>query len=601
MDEWDELDKQVSPGWSAGPSAPPPSWDDLDKQVGARVRSAKNHLPEQPDSDIQPIGTESFEGSKLQFGPITTPIPIPSSVGRGLAQLGSGFADVGLGSQQLLGLATKADVDEKRRIDAPLTAGPVGSFNNLVGKVAPFTMMPYGVAPTALKGAGPLLEGALTGAAQGALEPVATGESRGANVALGAGAGSIFPAITGGLRRAGRPDEKLSGLVAEAQREGIPLSTADVTTNRLIKAFRSFADDLPFTGGTNEALRDRKQEAFNKAVGSRWGSEATKHTEDQRLVDKKKITDVMDRVWGNNNLPFTNATGNDLRTDFQAIRKEAEMFDDATKNTVNKHLDDFERQMMTDPNGFGMMPGKVAKNYQTDWYDKFGNKGGGAGQADRLMMNARQKMLDRFNQSVTGKDADDLTRARSQYRAFKSALPALQKADAGVAQRQVGDVRPVDLSAAVMTGYKGAPGSSPFGDLPQIGQQFLRDTTPQTGGSMRAMVQNSALAGGALTGTGLLVDPITSLTLGGATLGLNKMLNSPGFREAIQSPKVRPALGHSDATAATLEYLEGLLKKTPALMAPAGLRAITPRVEVRGTRDDDKERREPSPLESTER
>lgn len=599
-DTWDDLDKSVAGGeWRrTGTEQAPQSFEDLDKHFAKRITSAQQREIPQTEA-VQPIGTEPFEGGTLQLGPIDTKVPLPASVNRGLAQLGSGFSDLGLAYKQMTGSADKAAADEKAKLDAPLNAGIVGSINSLIGKTAPFTAVPYGWAPQALRGLGPAFEGILTGGAQGAFEPVKTGESRGANIGVGAAAGTLFPALTGAAKYASTPSEAVRPLVAAAEKEGIPLSMADVTTNKLIKAFRSFANDLPISGGMNEASREAQQEAFNKAVGSRYGSTATKHTEAQRQIDKKAITDVMDQVWNNNNLPYDANLFGSLRQ----MEANASKYPGETQNTILAHVKDLESKVIADPNGNLYIPGPAAKEFQTDLYSNYGNKAK-PDALDNQMMQLRGHILDNFNTNVAGPDAAALTQARQQYRAFKAVEPALKKADVGIAQRQVGDVRPVDLSAGVLQQYKGSPARSPFGELPQVGQHFLRDTSPQTGGSARAMIQNSVLAGGALTGAGLLTDPITSSLLAGGFLAGNKAISSPALRKMLQKPSTATGqllLQKPDATRAAIEYLANTMKRAPAAGALAGVQGFIPRVEVRGTRDDGIGNDEPSPLESTNR
>lgn len=119
-----------------------------------------------------------------------------STVQKGLAGVGKAFVDVGRGTGQILrnvlperasdaiGLPTQADIDEAKRLDAPLMNTTAGLVGNIAGNVAI-------AAPTAfLPGANTVAGAALYSGAQGAVQPVATGESRLTNTALAAGAGA---------------------------------------------------------------------------------------------------------------------------------------------------------------------------------------------------------------------------------------------------------------------------------------------------------------------------------------------------------------------------------------------------------------------------
>lgn len=88
----------------------------------------------------------------------------------------------------------QSDIDETKRVDRPLTNTGAGMTGNIVGRVA-------GALPTALvPGANTMSGAALIGATQGALDPVASDESRLKNAAVGGAAGGLGV----GLVRAGK-------------------------------------------------------------------------------------------------------------------------------------------------------------------------------------------------------------------------------------------------------------------------------------------------------------------------------------------------------------------------------------------------------------
>lgn len=117
-----------------------------------------------------------------------------------LAGAGKAFTDVGRGVGQMarsvlpegasnaMGLPTQADIDEAKRLDAPLMATGAGVAGNVTGSVA-------AALPTVfIPGAQGVSGAALVGAGMGALQPTATGESQVQNTALGAamGGGSVL-------------------------------------------------------------------------------------------------------------------------------------------------------------------------------------------------------------------------------------------------------------------------------------------------------------------------------------------------------------------------------------------------------------------------
>jgi len=117
-----------------------------------------------------------------------------------LAGAGKAFVDLGRGAGQLarsalpesaanrLGLPTAADIEESRRLDAPLMRTGAGTIGNVAGSVA-------AALPTAfIPGANTIGGAALLGAAQGALQPVGEKDSRLQNIGTGALFGFAVPA-----------------------------------------------------------------------------------------------------------------------------------------------------------------------------------------------------------------------------------------------------------------------------------------------------------------------------------------------------------------------------------------------------------------------
>src|SRR6478736_7130166 len=136
----------------------------------------------------------SMQGSSVQK-PID-PTEGMSTTQKMLAGAGKAFVDLGRGAGQLarevlpestsnaLGLPTTADIEESRRLDAPLMRTGAGVVGNIGGSVA-------AALPTAfIPGANTIGGAALLGAAQGALQPVGEKDSRLQNIGTGAAFGA---------------------------------------------------------------------------------------------------------------------------------------------------------------------------------------------------------------------------------------------------------------------------------------------------------------------------------------------------------------------------------------------------------------------------
>jgi hypothetical protein len=96
---------------------------------------------------------------------------------RGAAGAGKAIVDLGRGAGQILGLTSQAEIDEAKRLDAPLMDTGAGFAGN-VGANLLTALVP---------GANTVKGAALVGAGLSALQPVSTGESRVENTAKGAG------------------------------------------------------------------------------------------------------------------------------------------------------------------------------------------------------------------------------------------------------------------------------------------------------------------------------------------------------------------------------------------------------------------------------
>ena len=140
-----------------------------DKEVSARAGLAADRKTYDPTADMS--GVDKFR-----------------------AGAGKAFSDIAQGvSQYLPGGATRRDVAETRKLDAPLMATGAGMAGNVAGNVA--AAVPAAMIP----GANTVTGSALIGAGMGAMQPsVSTGETL-KNIGVGAASSAAVPtAIAGG-------------------------------------------------------------------------------------------------------------------------------------------------------------------------------------------------------------------------------------------------------------------------------------------------------------------------------------------------------------------------------------------------------------------
>ena len=137
-------------------------------------------------SRAAPSAPRAFDPTEGMSGPEK----VWAGVERGVAEVGRGIRQFStLGPLNEAGrerqAQVQADIDESRRLDAPLMATRAGRLGSMVGQAA-------ATAPAALiPGAGSLLGATAVGGGLGAIQPTATGESRAANIGLGAAGGAV--------------------------------------------------------------------------------------------------------------------------------------------------------------------------------------------------------------------------------------------------------------------------------------------------------------------------------------------------------------------------------------------------------------------------
>lgn len=345
--------------------------------------------------------------------------------------------------------------------------------------------------------------------------------------------GAATPSVVGLAGKAGnaiadlvRPNAQANPLARKAvDKYGIPLAPADVTDSRAVKGVRSFLSDLPVIGRPAQSLKEQQTKAFNKAVGGTFGAAEESLTPQVMDQAKRRLGSEFDRIWNNNV----------LQVDGQMFQKITDLDTQAMKlpkqegESLRREIQDLLSKVQQDQQGGLFVPGDVANKFQSYLRRR---AEGSAGLRNELT-DLRQTVIGAFNRSVQPADAAALTKNRAMYKAFKTVEPLLNSAEAGVAGRVSGDVPVALLPNAVNRSYSN-PAGSPLAELSSIGSRFLVDRTPQTGGSARAMIQNSAL------GTGLALGGWSNPVLaGGGLLSLgaaSKALNSPTVGRSLMNP-----------------------------------------------------------------
>lgn len=341
----------------------------------------------------------------------------------------------------------------------------------------------------------------------------------------GAVAGAALPVAVKGLGAAGsvigrqlRPAGESADLARRAMDMGAPLGIADIADGKFTKAVRSVLNDAPFTGGIGQTQNEAKQRWFNRAVGEVFDAAEDKLTPQVMDKAKQKMGAEFDRIWNNNSL----VVDDKLLQSLSKTRTSAKMLPAPERARILSMLGDLESQVVAGADGAMVIPGEVANRYQSA-IRKSSESAQGFLKSD---LNAlRGDIIGAFNRSVGPEDAAALALNQKKYKAFKTVEPLLNKGELGVAGRQAGDVPAGLLPGGVLQSYKSNPAGSPLAELSKIGSRYLVDRSPQTGGSARALIQNSAI-GGAL-GAGVLTNPLLALPVIPAGMATNRLLGSP--------------------------------------------------------------------------
>lgn len=215
----------------------------------------------------------SAGGGTLRVGPLDTGIKTPEWLNRGLAGAGKAFYDVGQGVGQLTGQVSRADVEDRRKLDAPLMETTAGKLGNLAGNVAL-------LAPTAaIPGANTLTGAGAIGAAAGLMQPSAsTGETI-ANVGLGGAGGMAGQAIASGI---GKIAARQGNMITQGQRAsaaggealGMRLTPGKASGSAVLQKMEAALESNPMTTGGFDAIKQTNQKALNRAAAKSIGESA---------------------------------------------------------------------------------------------------------------------------------------------------------------------------------------------------------------------------------------------------------------------------------------------------------------------------------------
>jgi hypothetical protein len=347
-----------------------------------------------------------------------------------------------------------------------------------------------------------------------------TGAILGGAIPLIGQASNAFGRVVGSGARTATED----AIIQKAKAIGMPLGLGDVSKSKVIQATKSILKDAPITGGMARGSQEAKQVAYNKAIGAQMGlDDAQKITLEVIDQAKGKTGAELDRIWGGNTLNVSP----DMVNRMNALDEVAAKLPRNEGGSLSAEIRDLYSKMKPNENGELFVPGDVANKFQSYLRRRAESTPGLSNELTDL----RRSIIDTFNKSVTNPaDAAALTKARSEWKAIRTVEPLIRKTEAGVAGREAGNVPAALFPSEVARSYK----SGPMYDLAQIGSQFLVDRTPQTGGSVRAALQNIGIGAGGMAAYGSAGIPGVAAAMG-AGIGLQAALQSPAVLKLTQA------------------------------------------------------------------
>lgn len=441
----------------------------------ARFEVPEGTSPEQAQAMIAQAVKPTVKQTDIN-GP-TNPTEGMSGLQKFAAGAGKAFMDVGRGVGQLVGAVDQNSIDEAKKLDAPLMNTGAGMAGNVVGNMAAF-------APTmAIPGANTLTGASLIGAAMGGSQPVATGESRLQNAAMGGAGGFAGQGIANTMGRVARPVQSSlnpveAGLAQKASQMGIPLTIGQKTGSRPLQITESVLENLPFTADKQLAIKEAQRMAFNKATSKTIGENAD-------LITPEVLNSAKTRIGKQfQDLSARNVVG----LDSEFVDALAKVDASKTVFSSSKISDTIEKALEL------ASQGKISGTEYQKVRSSLGKAASSAFSTDaelgQALKSIRSALDAAAERSISSADKKAWGQARQQWQALK----VLEKAAAPTSADAVaGNVSPAKLANALNSvdkNFKYGTGQQELGDLARVGKAFIQDSIPNSGTAQRTFYQN---------------------------------------------------------------------------------------------------------------
>jgi hypothetical protein len=448
--------------------------------------------------------------------------------GRGLKQLGAqALNKVGLVSDQTV-QGIQSDVDEARRLDKPLMHTGGGFVGNVLGTGAQFAVPGAAItkaAPVAALASkagalAPYVAPAVSGGALAATQTVASDETRGGNVLLGAAGGAVGQGLAQGVGAVARGAKNaispaVEDLAKAAEARGIPVTADQLLNSKPLNALRATLQYLPLSGAGN--VEQTQKKALSKALSATIG-ESTDNVIAAANSAETRLGGEFDRVLKNTLVKADSTLQTDLA---RVIDDAAATLPDAQANVIRNQVDN----LLSKVKAGDVIDGDAAYTIKK--------------QLDRLAKSP-DSSLAYAARDLRGTVFDALNRSLGPQESSKFATTREQWGNLRELQRLIPAGAEGDISAARLAQAKGRFRSQDLQELADIAGQFLKAREGNSGTAQRAGIMGALMGAGAVEPTTALASAAGGMTVGRAG---NALLSSQFMRNYLTQGM--PALEHA--------------------------------------------------------
>jgi hypothetical protein len=245
------------------------------------------------DADVMAFAQKNFQKPQQDFS--FDPERDMSTGQRVAAGAGKALNDLAMGAGQLLGLTSREDVADQRKLDAPLmntTAGKVGNLAGSVGALAPTALIP---------GAGTVAGAGAIGSLVGLLQPSTSTKETLTNVALGGAGGAVGQGVMNRITaRAAQPGTQLTQGQQQAaqggQALGMRLTPGKASGSTTLQKMEAAAESHPLTAGGFDGIREQNQRVVNRSASRAIGENADELSTPVLAQAEQRLGQVFDSV-----------------------------------------------------------------------------------------------------------------------------------------------------------------------------------------------------------------------------------------------------------------------------------------------------------------